>query len=68
MNLIIVPHGTCEKQQKIFNLSHVAINFALKGKSKRRVSERNAKCICKGVIENGGVEVSIVENTKLKVL
>lgn len=68
MNRIIVPHGTGEKLQKIFNVSHVAINLALKGKYKGRVSEDKAKRIRKAAIENGGVEVAIVENVKSKTL
>lgn len=64
MNRIIVPHGTNEKLQKIFNLSHVAINLALRGRYKGRVSEEKAKRIRKAAIENGGEEVAIVEDTK----
>lgn len=68
MNRIIVPHGTGEKLQKIFNLSHVAINLALKGKYKGRVSEAKAKRIRKAAIENGGIEVEIVKTEKSKTL
>lgn len=68
MNRIIVPHGTGEKLQKIFNLSHVAISLALKGTYKGRVSDDKAKRIRKAAIENGGVEVKIVVNEKSKTL
>lgn len=68
MNRIIVPHGTCEKLQKIFGLSHVAINLALRGKYKGRVSEDKAKRIRKAAIENGGEEVVAAENVNSKTL
>ncbi|MDH6310556.1 hypothetical protein M2451_003354 [Dysgonomonas sp. PFB1-18] len=68
MNQIIVPHGTNVKLQEIFKLSHVAINLALKGKYKGRVSEDKAKRIREAAKKNGGWEVVKVENEKSRTL
>jgi len=64
MNEIIVPHGTRDKLVRLFQTSYPTVRAALKGESKSLLSLR----IRKGALENGGVEVVIVENDKKQVM
>jgi len=64
MNAIIVGHGVRNKLIKLFNTSYPTVRKALKGESKSLTSLK----IRKAALENGGIEVVIVENDKKQVM
>lgn len=64
MNEIIVPHGVKDKLIKQFNTSYPTVRAALRGKSKSLLCLR----IRKAALDNGGVEVTAIDNNKKYVI